>query len=696
MQELATNFISAVKNLKHEQNLDLVLEVLKQHLPVPKTFVSQVLLQCAQMQAHTTEVTLKSLEVLEFVSENYQIDSQEQLILLNAVFNLCGTRNSKVKKSSWKVLGNLLRVLSEQTKKDSFPGLLKLVAEETKLFRNQGVGASEVSFKFALSCLESLCGLLIGSSAWSKYALSKSEPLLSSILRNLVWVWESGVQCSLEYLRVVEFFHRNFSEPKNLLEIILTVSAKHQVSIELQDQRLESTLLELFKKLKCLPKDQKSIYLESILSGIGSVDLPCFVFLNKNFLLQELFSTLELTQTLPFEPKTFLAFSFFENSFEVWTSFKKLMKVLVNYELQDELLSLSKTLESFEGMLKVSLLLSFNCIEASVNILEQLLSMQDNSLIGHCKLVYYNLIQIQFKHQSISELSYIEGLLHSGDYPCIKDTFSELVRKHKTDLTQLLLNKQKVTSLDRIAHSITSYIQLQKQDTHLFLQEALHQLDNTPKHSYGFKLTYLDFFLKVTPHLNTPKANIYRHMLLAIRPNLSSRVSSLDNRKLVLKTLQVFKESMPQIHNKEIDLNEKGTFSVEEEPNVRIPNALAYLACEYLPALVRCFKCLIEANCLGISAVCIEIFKILAELQPEFWVTEQRFYKKIYPQVKFFLTKVPSSQHFQTEIKKKLFELLHSVDKRCIDHTELLQILQSYQSPELSYLTGPFLTLKHN
>ena len=543
----------------------------------------------------------------------------------------------------------------------------------------------------------------------------KTKPIIGIMIAELIEIIKSElIYDKVDMLSCLEMLYLSDGQNNNalIIEVIaLTADLSRELTLQIPENNIKDILLTRISSLLSLTTIEnklKNFHIIEICLNLLKENIISLYSLNYKLIIDTLFNLIQFTN-FDYSDFNFSEIILYtEKNIECNNCLINLIKSFVKYEIFDKILEeqqdllrkLRKTasLEIIKKLLIIAYLFHPVYIESSMHILNELifLNFSDPKLQIISKLLYLSFTQRLFEEDnSMSLLECIENILfvYSNDTKtqcnllfgeiclvCQKDSIKELLFANEIAIKNSLLLKLKIFGIENIGSGMICFLKLSFSIDLVndIIKESLYVYDTNYSLYTAIQIQYfLNFLLNLINLISEYQdkenkklitANMIRNILMRIKPMLSLKSSLIDNRKIISECLEIFYKSIDIINAVplEIDLLDHSPFAFEEEANVSIPDALAEISYEFFPAFIYCLKSMSDSNCLGISITLIDIFIKIAKYQQDFFETDGRFSKKIFPYLKIILRSSNYSTPFHIKIKIKIIEIICAMSMLCI------------------------------
>lgn len=698
-----------------ENALSLILKIIKTKLLLPESLIRVILIRSCAI-AKSKQVNIQSFQIIKsvidsdgstWIYEDNEDSKMTSTILLSALVVNIQKSDANIRKVSWNVLGKVMPKLNCEVVKACFPGLLGIVVEEVKRFRCQGLGASKSGFAAALNTFLRLIAQLNWkeSCPWLNMAKERALSVVEVVADELIEVIKLGYEYDNEnMLGCLEGLYLfEISKKNNLVKDIIALAAdkNKEIKIEISQNLMKELLLKEVSGLAEISGVKGKVKalrtIKMCLNALGQ-DIISIFSLYSQLITDTIFSLIKFS-IFEYSEFSFPSLILFpENNLECHIEFTEFIKNTVKYEIFDNILSQQQELlrlirkdlsvENICKLLKISYIFHETYLEASMHILNEIIffNYSDPHLHIVSKMMFIYFTQLWFDLKGLSAFECIENVLFvrcpETEKECIKllenlcgtmekDSIKALVFGYEIALKKSLLLKFKIFGAKNASQGIISFLQLSDNLEVLndITLESLKIFDaNYSKltlQNLQSTLTYFSSLLACYKVIK-PKllfANPIRHILIRVKPLITLKPSQLENRKIIIQCLKIFYEALDLLNGVplEIDPSDHSAFALEEEPNVSIPDALASIAYEFLPSLSFCLKSMSDSNCLGITTELLKIFEKISAFLNDFFETDSRFSKQIFPYLKIIMSSHNFSTSFHVKLKLQIVSLLNTL-----------------------------------
>jgi hypothetical protein len=740
--ELALEAMKSATAQDLKRSLKVVNEVLDTKIFLPQSLYKVILVRACGV-AKSRHCTKESIEIIykvintDFINWIYENNSESNMactILLSAIVLNIERNDSYIKKTSWKMLEKSCGSIADNLIQACFPGMLKVILEEIKIYRCQGLGSSKVSVNCALKCFKRLLNELSKlNSDWHTMALSRSGVAIRNIRDDIVDIYRLGYL--IDKKSMLECLHPVYTlDPdhnKNIISdiISLCVDLDHTLSIDfpvIDLQQLFLHQISALPSLKTLEKKLLSIKTTQMhLKLLGSNAISLFSIHSKE--ISDILYTLIQFSNLNYSELNYLKLlEYPEADPDCYKAFMSLIKSLLQHEIFDSIFLDQQNLlrkirkdvstESIKKLLIISVLFSEVYIESSLHILNELifLKIPDPRTQTVSKILFLYITSQLYQQNSISTLESIENILFAqspetetqcADFfktICEKNNLKstqDLFLSNKSELKSSLILKLKIFGIENIYPGLLYYLSITNNINTIceVIQESLKIYDKYySSYAPNELVTYIKYFSLLIHQIGLYKTasknqiesgNVVRSILMRTKSLLCLKSSVLDNRKVILSCLNLFSDCIDILSNVplEIDNADCSPFALEEESNVSIPNALPEICYEYFGAFIYCLRSMADSNCIGISICLVDLFYKIAAHQKDFFDTDNRFSVSIFPYLKVILKSNNYTSAFHIKLKIKILEFIKTLGpwslspvskdiQECCDHLFLSPI----------------------
>ncbi|CAG9325880.1 unnamed protein product [Blepharisma stoltei] len=712
-----------------QTSLQLIQQILSLHFAIPESFSKQIFIQLGFLKKKSkhSDTLIRALQIesvlltnydSSWLNENSQESEMHVTILLSGIIKLAEESDSRVRKEAWSTLNSFFTVISQQEIiKKCYPGIMKCLISEVERFNNQGLGTSKYAFGITIEVLIKVLEYISdrNNDEWTIFAKEKCKGFISSLSKELISIVASNYDYSKEImLDLLKFLLENLKETldlnfKEILKCYILISADLEVFpfLSLIDKNdLYSISYSLLKSLILITDiSMKKRSMNSLVYSLQLLgdSLPYFLTRKANEIVSIIKQIIKFSVSVLREFSLKNVIEYCERDENCHKSLEKLLTIIVKYEIFDQLieeqsegqrkLAKNNDFGIADDLLKIAYLLSFSWPQNSIYILKEL-------TIKSCEtenkfIIRSLLLQLTLKHSKEMELTDILDSImltyeESTKESCLNlietiskeknfESINEMIKKEYSSLKQSMIAKIKIFGIDQIKSALLCLLEI-SQNVDLLTDSLLACLQKFDK-SYQImdvktKLGYIELFSMLVPYIREfqisekiQNANLIRSILMRLKLFLALKMNQLENRKLIMATINFYISSVPCLSNFpiEIDRLDKSPFAIEEGLNVTIPNALTEISYEYFPSLVFCMKSLADSNCFGISLAILNLFSLISQKNPEFFVTESRFSKRIFPNIKIIMLQPHSDQSYKSRLYREIVDLIKLLDRKCID-----------------------------
>ena len=723
MESLINSLLAAIDSLKSSKGAELaeafrvIFGVMNTNLLIPHSLLKVILIRCCAI-AKSKDVTADALEIMKKIMDNalWVFEDNEEgkmscTILLSALVVNIERDDAKIRRISWGILEKCIESLSSEILRACFPGVLRIVIEEIKRYRCQGLGTSKLGFGCALKCYNLLLDQISdgGEDPWMEMARAKTIPVVTLITADLVEIHK--LRYEMDKVITVECLEKGYllgiSGRNEILGDIIGLCADtdRKMKIEIPYEYLKELFLkEITGLVELVDAEQKLRELRTAmmcLQLLGEDAISLLSLYNKT-ITDTLFRLMEFSKFEYSEFKFSEIIAFTGKDTQCSMAFICFINSIVKYEIFDTILSEQQKLlrriqkdpqtEDLRKLLAISYLFSDVYIEASMHILTEIIfiNFSDPHLQIISKLLFLYITQRLFEQNGLTTVECIENIL----YVKCKDTESECEQlfdilckaNNQASVKELLITNtlaikkslifklkifgpenlcSGISSLINLAFSIDLINEIIKDSLNIYDSKSSSFTPNQVLNNLKYFSMLINQFIQglSCKNLKLDFANPIRNILMRIKPMLSLKPSLLENRKIIMQCLQLYRDSIDLISNIPLEINplDHSAFSFEEDPNVSIPDALAEISYEYFPAFIYCLKSMADSNCMGITTALIDIFQRIAFYNSDFFETDRRFTVKIFPYLKIVLRSTNFSTSFHIKLKLKILEFIKSL-----------------------------------